>query len=125
LRNRGTDLGGATVNRPHLYILVDGEPVAVDHTKLEELLRWGHWYGSGDRSVARTELADGVWVSTIFLGVDASFGRDGENPILWETMVFGQGQYDQCRRRYRSLADAKIGHEEIVELVKRELSHAE
>ncbi len=44
-----------------------------------------------DQHVALTKK-DGVEVSTVFLGLNHSFG--GEEPILFETMIFGPG-YDQ------------------------------
>lgn len=69
-----------------------------------------------DRQVARTVLADGKLVSTVFLGVDHGMGLS-KKPILWETMVFSNealGEELYCQR-YSSAAAAYGGHAKIVE----------
>ena len=63
--------------------------------------------------VARTELPDGVLVSTVFLCLDHSY--DGGEPVLWETMIFG-GIHDQDQNRYTSYEAALEGHAQMVEL---------
>lgn len=40
------------------------------------------------RHVDKTDIGAGIWVSTVFLGLDHSF-FDDEPPLLFETMVFG------------------------------------
>ncbi len=65
------------------YILDDhGEPRAEP-----DLFTWAKWFEEAfdKRRVASTEIGD-VRVSTVFLGLDHSFGD--EEPIFWETMVF-------------------------------------
>lgn len=59
------------------------------------------------RVVARTELPD-CKVSTVFLGLDHSFGKEG-GPILFETMIFG-GRNDGWQRRYKTWQQAEQGH---------------
>lgn len=86
------------------YILdADGNAVLC-----EDLLTWARWYGDieNGRCLARTERDD-VAVSTVFLGLDHSFG--GASPVLWETMVFG-GAYDGEQERYTSKDAAHRGH---------------
>ena len=56
-------------------------------------------------------------VSTVFLGLDHSFG--GGTPILFETMIFG-GEYDDYQERYHTLEEAQVGHEKAISLVKME-----
>ena len=56
---------------------------------------------------------DGVRVSTVFLALDHSF-TDGP-PVLWETMVFGQGDGDEYQERYTSYEDAVEGHKRACE----------
>jgi hypothetical protein len=56
--------------------------------------------------VAMTE-AEGVKISTVFLGLDHSFG--GSVPILFETMVFG-GEHDGYQERYATWEEAEAGH---------------
>ena len=63
--------------------------------------------------VARTELPDGVLVSTVFLCLDHSY--DGGEPVLWETMIFG-GPHDGFQDRYTSYEAALEGHAQMVEL---------
>lgn len=50
-------------------------------------------------------------ISTIFLVLDHAW--DDGPPMLWETMAFG-GPRDECIMRYRSEADAILGHAEAV-----------
>jgi hypothetical protein len=93
------------------YILKDGVPVLESN-----LLTWAKWFEGGDdkRRVAFTEIG-GVKVSTVFLGIDHSFG--GGAPVLFETMIFG-GEHDKYQERYCTLEEAMIGHEKAVSLVK-------
>lgn len=93
------------------YILKDGVPIPES-----DLLTWAKWLESEDnRRVAYTEIGD-ARISTVFLGVDHAFG--GGAPVLFETMVFG-GSLDEHMQRYYTLEEAMIGHERIVEAVKR------
>lgn len=48
------------------------------------------------RHVAVAELSDGVRISTVFLGLDHSFG-DGP-PLLFETMIFNGPHDGYCER---------------------------
>lgn len=56
------------------------------------------WLEKADRHVAN-EIVNGHRVSTVFLGIDHGFGREGP-PILFETMVFSAGTFDDqwCER---------------------------
>jgi len=91
------------------FILEDGDPVPCN-----DLLTWGKWMETGERRIARTQIDD-VSVSTVFLGLDHSFG--GSTPILFETMVFG-GPLDQEQERYATRKEAQAGHDKMVERVK-------
>lgn len=105
-------------NRCGRYILDDhGNPVPCP-----DLFKWAQWteqsYKSGVRHIARDELPDGHWVSTVFLGLDHNVDRildpeAGHLPILFETMVFNDyGQLDtnwSCER-YATRAEALEGH---------------
>jgi len=51
-----------------------------------DLHKWGAWFETGDRVVAKTSLGESD-VSTVFLGLD--HGLDDGPPILFETLVFG------------------------------------
>lgn len=68
------------------WILIDGEPVVVP------LLEWAQWFGKTDqRVIGRDEVQSPggriFRVSTVFLGMDHSFGM-GPKPLLFETMIF-------------------------------------
>lgn len=67
-----------------------------------------------------TYLQDGFWVSTVFLGLDHSWG--GGPPLLWESMVFNKNddkmhEYD-CQR-YPSYKLATLGHAKLVTKIKQ------
>lgn len=93
------------------YLLKDGVPVPVD-----DLMEWAKGFEIENRRVAETIIGD-VRVSTVFLGMDHSFGH-GE-PVLFETMIFG-GEHDEYQERYHTLEESMIGHEKAVSLVKGE-----
>ena len=88
------------------WMLVNGQP-----TPTEDREKWGVWYEtSGDeRRLARTVVCEGVEVSTVFLGMDHSFGG-------WETLVFG-GVLDGEMDRYSSRENAEAGHAAVVKRV--------
>jgi hypothetical protein len=53
-----------------------------------------------------------VTVSTVFLGLDHSFG--GGPPVLFETMVFGMPDGSEYQDRYHTWQEAEAGHREVV-----------
>ncbi len=73
-----------------------------------DLLDWALWFETADRTVARTQIEEGVEVSTVFLGLDHCFGMSGP-PILFETMIFG-GPKDGEQARYATWDEAVAGH---------------
>jgi hypothetical protein len=91
------------------YILDGHAVVAVD-----DLMEWAKWFETAERKVALDAPFPDVRVSTVFLGLDHSFGR-GE-PLLFETMVFG-GPLDQEQDRYPTWNDAVRGHAMMLEKV--------
>ena len=94
------------------YILKGEEIVPSD------IVEYSKWCEKNDmdRIIAKTNVDDAC-VSTVFLGLDHSHGLDGA-PILFETMIFG-GKHDQLQWRYASLEEAKLGHEALVNKLKR------
>lgn len=91
------------------YILRDKVPVPAP------LLEWGRWFEeTSNRIVARDEL-NGVFVSTVFLGVDHQFWHDGP-PLLFETMIFG-GEHDGYQVRTCTWHEAEEAHTEAWDLV--------
>ena len=91
------------------YILEGKEAKSVD------LMVWASWFETADRHVAKTDIADDVKVSTVFLGLDHSFG--GDHPLLFETMIFG-GEHDEYCDRYVTWKQAEAGHEKAVEMAR-------
>lgn len=90
-----------------LYILDEhGEPV-----ECNDLMEWAKAFKVAESWRIGDVSADGVRVSTAFLGLDHSFGR-GE-PLLFETVVFG-GCHDQEMWRYSTRAEAIAGHAKAV-----------
>jgi hypothetical protein len=70
------------------------------------------WRGDQHRRiVAQTEIG-GLNVSTVFLGIDHDFTGVGP-ALLFETMVFGDGDGDLCER-YSTWDQAVAGHERLV-----------
>ena len=88
------------------YILDGHTPVACD-----DFMAWATWFESADRRVARTDLDGGVFVSTVFLGMDHQWGNGP--PLLFESMVFG-GPLDQEQDRYSTWDEAERGHAAMV-----------
>jgi len=86
----------------------DGKPIA-------DLMTWERMFDDLDyHRVAQTKLANGTWVSTVWLGLNHAFRRGP--PLIFETMVFskrGDGNESDCKR-YSTLAEAQAGHEVMV-----------
>lgn len=101
-------LGRLAMSHRWHYILEGHEPKVVD------LMTWARFFDNiEDRRVAKTKI-NNVLVSTVFLGVDHSFG-DGP-PLLFETMVLG-GPLDGEQDRYSTWDQAEAGHKAMVERV--------
>lgn len=75
------------------YILIGQSPVPEP-----DLMTWARWFETADRIVVQTPIPGGR-VSTVFLGLDHSFGMGGQ-PVLFETMIFCDGSPDdgECWR---------------------------
>jgi len=99
----------------HYILDANGDPVEVD-----DFLTWGRWFETAHRVIASDKDesvgADGVHVSTVFLGLDHNFDAVGP-PVLWETMVFG-GPLHGEQDRYASRAAALEGHQAMCARVK-------
>ena len=67
-----------------------------------------------NKIVKQTVLPNGKWVSTVWLGLDHSFGEGP--PLIFETMVFPKkGDYgDLDMERYSTEEKSKIGHTKMV-----------
>ena len=101
------------VGLPGRYILnADGQPVPC-----RSLMEWGRWMsnkGANGGILEQTAVGE-HWISTVFLGLDHSFGSEGP-PVLWETMVFDKDRRNGGdERRYTSREAALQGHHDMVE----------
>lgn len=99
------------------YIFVNGK------IKEVSFLEFAIWFEDIDnRRVDKTTINDDVFVSTIFLGIDHNFMPKEawkENPpVLFETMVMG-GKFSDKGWRYSTLNQAKRGHWEIVDCIRK------
>lgn len=92
------------------YILDGHTPVPCD-----SLMEWANRFEKDNRHVG-DDTAGGVRVSTVFLGIDHSFGSSGP-PLLFETMVFG-GEHDGKQERYSTWEEAEEGHARFLQMVK-------
>lgn len=100
------------------YILENKTPVACD-----DLLKWGQWMQTANRTVRKNtatvsvngEAVGEVRVSTVFLGLDHSFGEG--QPLLFESMIFG-GPLDQECDRCGTWEAAEKMHEKMMERVR-------
>lgn len=87
-------------------------------TPCDDLMTWAMWFEGPERQIGLTRLTEDIHISTIFLGIDYSFGRG--NPKFFETMIFG-GVYDEYQKRYTTYEEAEDGHREAVKLAQSNL----
>lgn len=103
------DLAG---NEAPLFYILDADKNIIPVRTTAEKMAYYRWYEDPDnRRVARTEQ-DGISVSTVFLGLDHSFNKEGGLPVVFESMVFG-GPMDQSQDRYCTWDEAMKGHVEL------------
>lgn len=95
------------------YILKGKIPVIMN-----DLTKWAIWMKENDPKVAHDNIK-GVFISTVFLGFDHSILKN-DDPILFETMVFG-GRHDLYQRRYSTWDQAEEGHKAVIDMVKKSL----
>ena len=100
------------------YILKGKEIIETD------LMTWARWLEENrtDRIIKQETVANGRWVSTVFLGLDHSFSEEGL-PILFETMIF-PGKDKPLREeycdRYATYDEALAGHAKAVKIAEDE-----
>lgn len=64
--------------------------------------------------VLGTELPDGVFISTVFIGIGPKDANG--NYLIFETMIFG-GEHDGCQWKYATYEEAEVGHQKAIELI--------
>lgn len=76
---------------------------------IPDLLTWGRMLEDREyQRVASTKLDNGKWVSTVWLGLDHSFGF-GDGPLIFETMVFDKNGEECDTDRYSIEQQAIVG----------------
>ncbi len=91
------------------YYARDGSPMT--------MMEWANSFETRRdlKRVAETTLPNGRWVSTVWLGLNHSFGNGP--PLIFETMVFPSREKlseEDCDR-YSTEAEALAGHAAMVE----------
>jgi len=74
------------------------------------LMEWARAFEADDRHVGDDRIGE-AHVSTVWLGLDHSFGEGP--PLIFETMIFG-GPHEEYCERYSTEEEARAGHERIV-----------
>ncbi|MGI9403000.1 MAG: hypothetical protein ACR2OF_00635 [Hyphomicrobium sp.] len=97
--------------------ILDGKKVVPE----PDLTKWSQWYEKAreERIVAKTNVGD-MNVSTVFLGLDHSFG-DGP-PLLFETMIFGGPEDQEYQERCSTWEQAEQMHERGVQAARELLN---
>lgn len=76
-------------------------------------MEWGKDLMNPKIKIVKQEtLPNGYWVSTVWLGLDHRWGKG--QPLIFETMVFYQGESDLDMQRYSTEAEAIVGHKALV-----------
>lgn len=97
-----------------------------DKRRIDETILSAHTVGPTPGATEQ-EIADAnatlamvhneIRISTVFLGIDHSFGVGGR-PILFETMAFGGVMDGKCER-YATEEEARAGHADMVAEVRK------
>lgn len=91
----------------HGFYVLDGHAVREER----DLQAWAQRWAVTDRRVALTAVAEGVEVSTVFVGIP---------PLHFETMVFWpRSLYDNTCARYATWEQAEQGHAAMVAQVRQ------
>jgi hypothetical protein len=89
------------------YYTRTGEPFS--------LAAWASTFGAEDNHVADDTVLVPIRVSTVYLGLDHSFGSGP--PLIFETMIFGASTMGWADR-YSTEAEALAGHARICAAVR-------
>lgn len=98
------------------HYILDGDGNHVECS----LMEWAEWMENPANRVVQQNNTPNYMVSTVFLGLNHSWSDEGP-PILFETMVFPRTEdsdvnwAEQFCWRYATVAEAKIGHQELFE----------
>lgn len=103
------------------YYDKDGQPI--------DLMTWSNLYSdetykriANTLIVSAADLSVAYNVSTVWLGTNMNFVDHGP-PVIFETMVFGDGPCDLSCERYATDALARRGHDDMVTVVASTVDH--
>lgn len=99
-----------------MYYKRDGTPYEGTPDDPRGSLLWAKdWGDRPHKIISQTTLPNGNFVSTVWLGLDHSFGEDGP-PLIFETMVFPKKGIwvDVDMERYSTEEEAVQGHQRMV-----------
>lgn len=110
------DLYDKYLKRHHTHYRRNGTPYPEGD---EGLFEWAHDFHDLTYKVVRQEtLPNGIWISTVWLGIDHNFALDGP-PLIFETMAWSaNGDALDFQERYATEDDAIIGHLQAIDLFK-------
>lgn len=96
--------------------LMHGQYILVGQTPVPEPdpIAWSEWFGESDRHVAVTRILDIAVVSTVFLGLDCNFSPWHHEPLLFESMVFWEGEGGEEMDRCSTWRQAEEMHADMV-----------
>ena len=97
------------------WLYFDKQGQAIDMKAWARLME-----GAEYKRVALTKLPNGTDVSTVWLGLNHSYGEG--RPLIFETMTFGDEE-TQEQQRYSTEAEALAGHEAMVARLTKEGAH--
>lgn len=100
--------------RRAMYYKPDGKP----YTGRNPVLQWAKDFEDFNekRRIGNTVLWTGIWVSTVWIGLDHSFGLS-DKPLIYETMAFAPktfGGGELWQERYSTKRQAQLGHRRVV-----------
>lgn len=98
--------------KPLFYILDEDKNII----PCEDSDKWEAFIKTKKKIIAQ-ELIDNLFVSTVFLGLDHSYGL--YEKILFETMVFDENRESISCVRYSTYQEAEEGHKRAVEKIKK------
>lgn len=84
--------------------------------------RWSHLYSDKEYRIVAQERIGKFFISTVWLGVDYSFGES--QPLFFETMAFDEDKGDWTDvylNRYSNEIAALAGHDQAVAMARDEM----
>ncbi len=94
------------------YYDKNGKPLTME--------RWSTLFEDGEYKIIRQEDVGDCFVSTVWLGLDHSFGS-GQPILIFETMIFTDDDWSCTEMwRYSTVQEAIAGHEKAIKDLKED-----